>query len=91
MQLKNLSVFFPLYNEEGNVRDRVEKTTKILDSLKLNYEILLINDGSSDKTLEVARRLESDNKNLRVISLNPNRGYGAALRAGFEHDKYTII
>lgn len=51
----------------------------------------MIDDGSSDKTFEVAKRLEAENKNLRVVSLHPNRGYGAALRSGFEHAKYKYI
>ena len=51
----------------------------------------MVDDGSKDKTGEIAARLVSENKNLRLVTLHPNRGYGAALKAGFEHAQYKYV
>lgn len=90
-KLDELSIFFPFWNEERNIEAVVTKAIPVAEQIAKKWEILMIDDGSSDKTLEVAKRLESENKNLSIVSLHPNRGYGAALRAGFEHAKYKYI
>lgn len=90
-KIDEISIFFPFWNEERNIEAVVTKAIPVAEQIAKKWEILMIDDGSSDKTLEVARRLEAENKNLRVVSLHPNRGYGAALRAGFEHAKYKYI
>ena len=58
-QRKNvsLSVFFPCYNEEGNVADTVGKAVKVLEKMGADYEIIIVNDGSSDRTGEIADKL----------------------------------
>lgn len=90
-KLEELSIFFPFWNEERNIEAVVTKAIPVAEEVAKKWEILMIDDGSSDKTLEVAKRLEAENKNLRIIGLHPNRGYGAALRAGFEHAQYKYI
>ncbi|MEN9407268.1 MAG: hypothetical protein RLZZ455_484 [Candidatus Parcubacteria bacterium] len=90
-KVEELSIFFPFWNEERNIEAVVTKAIPVAEQVAKKWEILMVDDGSSDKTLEVAKRFEAENKNLRVISLHPNRGYGAALRAGFEHAKYKYI
>ncbi len=91
MRIKNLSVFFPLYNEEGNVLDRVEKATAVLENLRLDYEILLIDDGSADKTGQIADELANKNPKIRVIHHPKNLGYGEALKSGFYNARNEII
>lgn len=91
MKVKNLSVFFPAYNEEGNIKNTVQKAVKVLDSLKLqNYEVIVVDDGSTDKTGQVADKLAAQNKKIKVIH-QKNGGYGMALRAGFKNAKYDPI
>ncbi len=90
-QLSSLSVFFPLWNEEKNIRSVVEKTIPIVKQVAKEWEILLIDDGSTDKTLEIARDIAKSHRNIRVITHSPNRGYGAALKSGFEHAKYEYV
>ena len=89
--MKNLSVFFPLYNEEGNVKPSVEKAIKILERLNLNYEIILVNDGSSDSTGKIADELAKNNSKIRAIHHPKNLGYGEALKSGFYNAKYETI
>lgn len=91
MSIKNLSVFFPLYNEEGSVEDIVEKAVRILNKEKIDYEILLVNDGSTDKTGQIADELSKKNSNIKVINHEKNLGYGEALKSGFYNAKYDTI
>ena len=89
--IDSLSVFFPAYNEEKNIALTVEKAKKVLENLKIKkWEILIIDDGSKDKTGEIAGQLAKKEKNIRVIHQG-NGGYGMALRAGFANAKYDWI
>lgn len=90
--ISELSVFFPCYNEEKNIKNTVEKAVSVLEKISDKWEILIINDGSKDKTGEVALSLQKKySKNISVITHNPNRGYGAALKSGFYNAKYKWI
>ena len=80
--VKSLSVFFPAYNEEGNIRNTVEKAIAVLKTLDLKWEIIIIDDGSKDKTGQIADELVEKYSQVRAVH-QPNGGYGAALRAGF--------
>lgn len=90
-KLKNLSLFFPAYNEEANLKNTVEKAIPVLKQVAGEYEVLIINDGSKDKTGEIADQLAKKYPFIKVIHHNPNRGYGAALRSGFYNSKYDWI
>lgn len=90
-KLSELSIFFPFWNEEENIRPLVEKAIGVAEKVSDKWEIIMIDDGSSDKTLKIARELEQKNKNLRAISHMPNRGYGAALREGFANSKFDYV
>lgn len=89
--VKNLSVFFPTFNEEGNVETTVKKAIQVLEKLNLDYEILVVNDGSFDKTKQVAESLAKKNSKIRVINHPKNFGYGEALKSGFYNAKYDTI
>lgn len=90
-KLNELSLFFPAYNEEANLENTVEKAIPVLKEVADKYELLIINDGSKDKTLEVAEKLSKKYKFIKVINHNPNQGYGAALRSGLYNSKYEWI
>ena len=89
--IKNLSVFFPAYNEEGNIRSVVTQAVNVLKDLKIDYEIIIVDDGSTDKTGEIADRLAAEITEVRVVHHRPNQGYGGALRSGFENSKYEWV
>ena len=86
-----LSVFFPCYNEALNIEGLVREAIEVLDKLVLKYEILIINDGSTDKTDIIGQKLAMKNKNVRVIEHETNMGYGAALVSGFRSSSYEWI
>ena len=79
----SLSVVLPAYNEEENVESAVEQVSAVAQQLGMDYEIILVNDGSADRTGEIARELMQRIPNFRLVEHYPNRGYGGALRAGF--------
>jgi glycosyltransferase involved in cell wall biosynthesis len=79
----SLSFVIPAYNEEPNVGEALRRASAVLAALNLDYEILLINDGSRDRTGEIARSMVGEIPNLRVVDNIPNRGYGGALKSGF--------
>lgn len=79
----SLSFVIPAYNEEPNVAEALRRASGVLATLNLDYEIILVNDGSRDRTGEIAKSLTGQIPNLRVVENNPNRGYGGALKAGF--------
>ncbi len=90
-RLPELSVFFPFWNEEKNIETVISRAIPIARASSDKWEIIMIDDGSQDRTLEIANALASKNQNLKVVTLHPNRGYGAALKAGFDHAKYKFI
>jgi len=89
--MKKLSVFFPAYNEERNIKDTVVKTVKVLKKVVDRWEIVVINDGSTDKTGEIVKNLARQNKNIRLITHKINKGYGATLKTGISSCKYPLI
>ncbi len=81
--MKSLSIVIPAYNEAANIIETLEEVSSTARELRLDYEIILVNDGSQDGTGEIARQMTGTIPHLRVIEHYPNRGYGGALKAGF--------
>lgn len=82
--VKSLSVFFPCYNEQDNIEKTVKAALDCLTPLSIDYEIIIVDDGSKDKTGEIADSLAAENTRIKVIHHWPNKGYGAALQSGFK-------
>ncbi len=90
----NLSVFFPAYNEEENIEDTVKKAVDVCRSHSeiTDFEVLIINDGSSDRTGVIAASLANKYEEVRAIHHPKNRGYGGALKTGlFSSTKDWIV
>ena len=81
--VQSLSVFFPCYNESTNVADVTDKALEVLENLGIDFEIIIVNDGSSDDTAEIADKIVIENDRVKVIHHEKNAGYGAALQSGF--------
>jgi glycosyltransferase involved in cell wall biosynthesis len=82
----SLSIFFPAYNEEHNIRESVERTLDVVKSSPYisEFEILIINDGSTDRTAEVAAELAQEYPAVALVNHPRNLGYGAALKTGIK-------
>lgn len=81
------SVFAPVYNEEGNLKKLHKEVSEVMNSLKADWEFILINDGSTDNSLSEMKKL----KDVIVIDLMRNHGQAAAMDAGFKHSRGDII
>ncbi len=90
-KIPELSVFFPAYNEEENITSVVEKAIGVLSQVASKYEILIIDDGSKDRTGEIADKLARENKLIKVVHHLPNQGYGAALKSGYSQSRYPWV
>ncbi len=79
-----LSIFFPAHNEEENIAATITSATRVAEQSPYisAYEIIIIDDGSTDRTALFAREIAQTNPNVRVISHAQNKGYGAALKTG---------
>ena len=90
-KVPQLSIFFPFWNEQDNIEKTVKDAIPIAKKIAKEWEIIMVDDGSSDKTLKIAQIIAKDDKRLRVVSHQPNRGYGAALTAGLTNARYDLI
>jgi len=81
--MSSLSIIIPAYNEEENVATTVEEVSAVAQQLEMDYEIIVVNDGSTDRTGEIGRELEQRIPNFRLVEHHPNRGYGGSLKAGY--------
>ena len=88
---KSLTVFFPAHNEEENIGPLVRKTHETLEGLVDDFEILVINDGSTDRTKEVLSELEKEIPQLRGIHHEINQGYGGAVQTGFRSASKDLV
>jgi glycosyltransferase involved in cell wall biosynthesis len=90
-QRPEISVFLPVYNEEGNIEPLNEKLTESLERLGRTYEIIYVDDGSTDQSLDRLRRLAAEHPRVRVIALRRNYGQTAAMSAGIDHARGEIL
>ena len=90
-RLGGLTFFFPVYDEEASVeavvREGLAKLPRFCDEL----EVVVVDDGSCDRTGEIADRLAREDPRVRVIHHRPNRGYGGAIRSGLEAARLPYI
>jgi len=91
IKIPELSVFFPAYNEDLRVATTVKRALKIIPKVADKWEVLIINDGSTDNTGEIINQLAKKNKNIRAIHHKKNLGYGAAFKSGLYGAKYDWI
>ena len=89
--IERLSVFFPAYNEEKNIQQTVLKAIEVLEEDFKDWEIIVVNDGSKDRTGEIVRKMALNQPRLKLIEHYPNRGYGAALRSGLYNARFDWI
>jgi len=85
-----VSVIIPMYNEEENVLKTIHEVDTVMNAYE-NYEIIAVDDGSFDRTFELASRVASENPNVHVLKHSSNRGMGKALRTGFKKAEGDVI
>ena len=86
-----VSVIIPVYNEEESIKNTLTKISGALNSRWSNWEILVVDDGSTDSTSEIVKKYSRWESRVRIVSYQPNQGRGKALRTGFENARGRII
>lgn len=89
--ITEISVFYPVYNDERTVRRLTEKTLALLKEIADRYEIIIVNDGSPDRAGEIADELAIEYEHVRVVHHSENLGYGAAIKTGFNQCRYEWV
>ena len=90
-RLPSLSIFFPCYNEEGNVERVARAALDAAKDLADVYEVIIVDDGSRDRTGEIADRLAAEIPQLRAVHNRPNIGYGGAVARGLREARLEWI
>jgi glycosyltransferase involved in cell wall biosynthesis len=92
MERKSISFVLPAYNEQDNIEKAVASIIEVAGRLSLeDYEVIVVNDGSRDKTAEIIDRLGQENSHVRPIHHPTNVGYAAALRTGFTSARCDLV
>ena len=90
--MKKISVIVPCYNEEDVIENFYEELKDVLSKIKdYTFELLFINDGSKDKTLDLLKRMKVNNMNMRIVSFSRNFGKEAAIYAGLENSTGDLV
>ena len=88
---KGVSVVVPVYNEEENVAACYTELTGVLQTMGLPYEIIFVDDGSKDRTVQILRDTASADPHVKVIEFRRNFGQTQAMSAGFEYSRYDVV
>ncbi|CUT01349.1 glycosyltransferase family 2 protein [Candidatus Chrysopegis kryptomonas] len=86
-----ISIVIPLYNEVESLNELYQQINEVVKANKYNYEIIFVDDGSDDGSLDVLKKLRQKDKNVKIISFRRNYGKSAALAVGFEHAKGDVV
>lgn len=91
-KLPELSIFFPFYNEEANIERVVRAALDVAPAFAERFEIIAVNDGSRDRTGDIADQLAAQNPDVvRAAHNRPNQGYGGAVARGLKESRYQWI
>jgi glycosyltransferase involved in cell wall biosynthesis len=90
-EICELTLVIPVYNEASNLADLHREITEACQNLKKSYEIIFVDDGSTDESLLVCKQLLEKDPRIRILQLRKNFGQTAALSAGFDHARGNII
>lgn len=87
----SISIFFPCYNDSNTIGGLVKDAFDILAKIAKDYEVIVVNDGSQDKSGKILKELSNKYKHLKVVTHKKNRGYGGALRSGFTKASKDLV
>lgn len=88
---KGISIILPAFNEEKNIKSAVEDIDNFIKILTQNYEIIVVNDGSADGTKFILEQIARENNKIKIINFDSNKGYGCALKTGFNAAKFEYL
>jgi len=88
---KDVSIVIPLYNEEESLEELCQWISRVMESHGYSYEVIMVDDGSTDDSWNIITKLSEENANLRGLRFNRNYGKSAALDTGFKHVKGEVV
>lgn len=88
---KSISVFFPCYNDAGTIGKLVEDVLSFLPKLVKDYEVIVVDDGSTDKSRDILKKLAKRRRAIKLVFHGKNKGYGGALKSGFKQASKDLI
>jgi len=91
MRYRGISCFLPVYNEKKEIKQVVLSARAVLERLFEDYEIIIVNDGSTDNSLEISKKLAEENSHIKIISHPTRQGYAQALKTGFRAAEKELI
>ena len=86
-----ISIVLPVFNEEENLHDMNTEIVGVVENMDMDYEIIYIDDGSTDRSFEILSDLRQQNSNIKIIQFRRNFGQTAGLAAGFDHAAGDVI
>ncbi len=89
--LTSLSLVFPCYNEEANVGTMIEQAVKVGEDYGVDYEVVVVDDGSRDRSSQIVRDWSKKNSHVRLVQHTENQGYGAALKTGLKNVTKDLV
>lgn len=87
----DVSVVIPVYNEEDSIEDLYNEVKRVLTNLEISYEIVFVDDGSSDQTLTILKRIHEGDPRVKIIRFRRNFGQSPAISAGFDYAEGDVI
>jgi len=90
-KIRSLSVVIPVYNEEENIPELYRELKEVLEKLPYRYEIIFVDDGSTDRTYEILQKLAEEDPHVKVIRFRRNYGQTAAMYAGFQYAEGDVV
>ena len=90
-KIRSLSVVIPVYNEEENIPELYKELKEVLEKLPYDYEIIFVDDGSTDRTYEILEKLAKEDPRVKVIKFRRNYGQTAAMYAGFQYANGDVV
>src|SRR5580658_4446951 len=86
-----ISVVIPLFNEQDNIEPLCQATVKVLEAMDAPFEVIWVNDGSTDDSELVLTKIAKNDVRIKVINFRRNHGQTAAIMAGFDHSRGDIV
>ena len=86
-----LSIVFPAFNEEANIVEAIERATRVADRLCAKHEVIVVDDGSTDRTASIVRAATAKDPRIRLVTHAQNLGYGEAVRSGFNAATLDLV
>ena len=87
----NISIILPVLNEEENLEEMNAEIVGVVEKMDIDYEIIYIDDGSTDRSFQILSALREQNQNIKVVQFRRNFGQTAGLAAGFDHASGDVI